>query len=596
MRKELERLREEMRQAGCDAYITADCDDHLGEYTDRHFNCMEFVSGFTGGDGTLVVTMEEAGLWTDGRYFIQAEKELKGSGITLMKEGQPDCPEMLSWICEHIPVGGTLGFDGKTVSFRRAKELERKLALKGIDLSADNDLIAKIWTEGRPAPREEKIWILPERYAGKSAGEKIKELKSDLRENGAGACLLTAGDEIAWLLNLRGDDIPYCPTFASFFLMDGEQSTLYISEPHLTEETKRYLSDLGIRTETEVLKVYEDIRALRSDVIVIDDLQTSWSMVQNIPAEKDVIYSLTPAAIRKNRKNEVECENLRKAQQKDCVAVTKFMYRFKKEMASGSLTECGTADLLHELRAEQEGFLGESFATISAYGENAAMCHYSPSRERDVTIRPRGLYLVDSGGHYPEGSTDITRTWACGPLTQEEKEGYTMVACANLRLADAVFPKGTNGLTLDYAVRELFWKKGMDFNHGTGHGVGYLLNVHEGPANIRFRANSSTVCDRMEEGVYVSDEPGLYVEGKFGIRLENMLLVVKDHENDFGQFLTFETMTYVPFDREAMEPSLMTEEDKRLYNTYQRNVFEKMSPFLTEEENVWLRKICEPLS
>lgn len=595
MRNELLKLRDILRENSIDIFITADSDDHISEYPDEHFACMKFISGFTGTDGTLVIAPSEAGLWTDGRYFIQAAAELKDSGITLMKTGEPDCPEMEKWIYEHLPEGGTVAFDGRCVSASYAEKLLWTVRDKNITVISDRDFVGEVWTDGRPVRKAEPLWILPQKYTGKSVHEKLNDLRHDLSEKGVSAHVVTAMDDVAWLLNLRGNDIPYCPVFDAFLLINGEDVKVFVSEAHLSDEVKEYLTDMGIGLCTDTEKVYDEVKMINSGSVLLDKGATSFRMLSSVPEGVEVINDMSPITIKKNRKNSVESENLRKAQVKDSVAVTKYMYWFKKHVAEGKLTECSTAEKLHEFRAEQDGFLGDSFETISAYGGNAAMCHYSPSKDNDVVILPNGLYLVDSGGHYYEGSTDITRTWACGPLTDGEKKGYTLTAMANLRLADLKFKEGTSGQTIDLAARSVFWNEGLDFNHGTGHGVGYLLNVHEGPAGIRPKVTESARYGGMHEGVYVSDEPGLYIEGKYGVRLENMILCVKDFTNEYGTFMHFDTLTLVPFDRDAVDKSLMSAEDIMLYDRYHKKVYETISPYLDEDGKKWLGSMCMPL-
>lgn len=596
MKKELAEFRKLMSKYGIDLYITKDADDHISEYNDPYFSTMQFISGFTGGDGTLVITQTEAGLWTDGRYFIQAAAELDGSGIVLRKEGEPDCPEINSWIVDNIPEYGTFGFDGRCISYDSAELMSRKLSSKNVRVICDTDLIGELWTENRPAKKAEKIWKLDVKFAGKPAEDKLNDLRKALDEKGAGAHVISAMDEIAWLLNLRGDDVPYNPVFDSFFLMDGNSKTLYISTAHLTLEIEQYIEGLGIRIKNDTEEIYKDISGIKSKILLADGLSCSYRMLTSIPEQAEILNEMGPCEQAKNRKNTTEAENLEKAQLKDSTAVTKFMYWFKKELENGSqLTEMNTSVKLHEFRSEQENFLGDSFETISAYGPNAAMCHYAPSKDYPVSIEHHGLYLVDSGGHYPEGTTDITRTWACGTVTEEEKKAYTLTAIANLRLADQIFPEGTSGLTLDLAAREVFWKNGLDFNHGTGHGVGYLLYVHESPANIRFKASRNTIYNSMDEGVYVSDEPGFYAEGKFGVRLENMVLVKKAFTNEFRKFMKFKTMTLVPFDRECIDVTLMNAEDINRYNRYHETVLEIIGPRLNTAEKEWLKHMCSPL-
>ena len=596
MKQELTAFRQIMKEEGIDLYITKDADDHISEYNDRYFSTMEFISGFTGGDGTLVITPDEAGLWTDGRYFIQAAMELEGSGIVLRKEGEPDCPDMENWIRDAVPAGGTVGFDGRCISCNSAERLLRKLRAKKVSVKCDKDLVGKIWTEGRPGKRAEKIWILEEKYAGKSAAQKLESLRTELDSRGAGALLISAMDEVAWLLNLRGDDVPYNPVFDAFFLIDGDLKKLYVSAEHLTDDVTSYLGSLGVEISYDTEEIYCDVSGIRSGTVLADGNSCSYRLLSSLPAEAELINEMDPVELAKNRKNPTEAANLVKAQIKDSIAVTRFMYWFKKALEEQlPLTEMSAAAKLHEFRSQQEGFLGDSFSTISAYGPNAAMCHYEPSEEKPVGILPKSLYLVDSGGHYPEGTTDITRTWSCGGITDEEKKAYTLTAAANLRLADLVFPEGTSGLTLDLAAREIFWENGMDYNHGTGHGVGYLLYVHESPANIRFRANAGTVNNTMEEGVYVSDEPGFYAEGRFGVRLENMVLVEKAFTNGFHTFMKFRTMTLVPFDRSCIDIRLLTEKDRKLYDAYHHKVLEVIGPELPEEERNWLIRMCRPI-
>jgi len=596
MKAQLNDLRKLMKDQKIDLDITKDADDHISEYNDRYFSTMEYISGFTGGDGTLVVTADEAGLWTDGRYFIQAAIELEGSGITLMKEGEPECPVMEEWILSHLSAGDSVGFDGRCLSYSYVKQLSLMLAEKSCRISYDNDLISAIWKEGRPERTAEKIWILEEKWAGLSTETKLACLKKTLSTLGAKAHVISAMDEIAWLLNLRGGDVPNNPVFDSFLLLDSDELRLYVSDKHLTPEVIEYLEKLHVMIIRDTDQIYQDLTGISAATVLIDGDASSYQMVKSIPEGKEIIFTYGPVSCMKTKKNATEAANLEIAQLRDSVAVTRFMYWFKKQLEEGKqITECFASTKLHEFRAQQKDFLDDSFVTISAYGANAAMCHYSPSPERDVMIEAKGLYLVDSGGHYLQGSTDITRTWSCGPVSLEEKEAYTLVACANLRLADSVFPDKTSGLTLDYAARQVFWKKGIDYNHGTGHGVGYLLYVHEGPANIRYKATASVKFDEMSEGVYVSDEPGYYLEGKFGIRLENMVLVEKAFSNEFHNFMKFKVLTLVPFDRSCIDAGLMTDEDIRLYNEYHDKVLQSIGPLLNEEEKEWLKKQCEPL-
>ena len=595
MRKQIEALRSVMAQEGVDVYMATMDDDHQSEYVGAYYRVIAELSGFTGSAGTLVVTKDEAGLWTDGRYFVQAAAQLAGSGVQLMKLGEPETPDMQEFIAAHMPEGGTFGFNGKCVSCTLGVQLGEKLDAKHARIQARKDLAGEVW-ENRPAPYYSPIYILDEKYAGESAAEKLNRLEKEMRQMEAGAHVISTLDDIAWLLNLRADDIPNNPVFLSFFLIDEGKKRLYTAKEHLTPEVEAYLKALAVEVITDTDQIYKDLHEIKAQTILLETGKTNYALVSSLPDRIRVIDHMLPTTIMKCKKNRIECENIRKAHLKDGVALTKFMYWFRTHVGKEPMTEWSVAEKLHTFRAAAEGFLDESFTTISAYGANAAMCHYSPSAENSAEILPMGLYLVDSGGQYYEGTTDVTRTWACGPTTKEERESFTLSVISNLRLADAHFLEGTNGVALDYIAREPFWSRGLNYNHGTGHGVGYLLNVHERPVGIRYRI----VPERQDswpfsEGMLVSDEPGLYIEGSHGVRTENLLMCVNDYRNEYGQFCKFEAYTLCPFDREALEPSLMTAHDKALYNAYQGMVCEKLSPFMTEEERGWLLDICRPL-
>ena len=595
MREQLNALRQEMRRAGVDVYLVTMDDDHQSEYVDAHYREIAELTGFTGSAGTLVVTMQEAGLWTDGRYFVQAAAQLADSGVTLMRMGEPDTPAMEAWLLDAVPERGCLGFYGACISATLGEELADRLSAKHARVAAEQDLPDAVW-QNRPKARCTKLWILEECYAGQAAKEKLATLRAKLAEYGAGAHVITTLDDIAWLLNLRADDVPNNPVFSAFFLIDGKKTRLYTVEGHLTEAVCAYLTGLGVEVVTDMQAVYRDVAALSSDRILLERDKTNYALVHVLPASVKIVEHMLPTTEMKCRKNPVEMANLKQAHLKDGTALTKFMYWFKQTLGKERMTECSAAEKLHAFRAEQEGFLDESFGTISAYGTNAAMCHYAPSPEHDTVIEERGLYLVDSGGQYYEGTTDVTRTWACGPITKEERTSLTLSVIANMRLAAARFLEGTNGVALDYIAREPFWTRGLNFNHGSGHGVGYLLNVHERPVGIRYRI----VPERQDsypfsEGMFVSDEPGLYIEGSHGVRTENLLMCVNDYRNEYGQFCKFETYTLCPIDKDALDVSLMTDRDLELFNAYQKKVYEALSPRLTEAERTWLAEICAPL-
>lgn len=595
MKKELTLLREAMKENNIDVYLITMDDDHQSEYVGEYYKEIAFISGFTGSAGKLAVTMEDAGLWTDGRYFVQAERQLSGSGIRLMPMGRPGTPEISDFIAASLPKGGCLGFNGSCVSYSEALKLSEKLSGKNISIRQDLDLPDGFWKD-RPKKAVTPCYILSECYSGKAAGDKIKDLLNELSAMGAEAHLISTLDDIAWLLNLRAADIPYNPVFRAFLLIDNGKLRLYTEEGHLSSEVKEYLKSLKVSVDTEEDHIYRDLKKLSAKSILLESSAINAAAGYSIPEGVRIIDRMMPTVRMKSVKNSTEMENLRKAHLKDGLALTRFMYWFKKQVSSGKLTEWSCVEKLHEIRSGAEGFLGESFETISAYGANAAMCHYSPSKEQDTPIEPKGLYLVDSGGQYYEGTTDVTRTWSCGPLTDQERLSLTLSVISNMRLADARFLKGTSGAALDYIAREPFWRRGLNYDHGTGHGVGYLLNVHERPVGIRYKA----VPERQDqwpfsEGMFVSDEPGLYIEGSHGVRTENMLMCVNDYKNEYGQFCRFEVYTLCPIDKYALDASIMDERDKRLFNAYQEKVLAELSPFLKGEELCWLQDICAPL-
>lgn len=586
--KRIAALREQMKMRGIDAYLIPTADFHGSEYVDGYFKCRQFMTGFTGSAGTAVITMEKAGLWTDGRYFVQAGIELAGTGVTLFKMGEEGVPTLEQFLAEVIPENGVLGFDGRVVNELLGEELERRLAVKKVSFAFTEDLAGLIWAD-RPSLPKEPVWILEEQYAGKTAADKIADLRAIMARVRASIHILTGLEDIAWLLNLRGNDVPCTPVFLSYLIVTGEELLLFIDRDKLDHSTKEYLSGLNVRV-LDYMEIYRAVETFKYERVLLEKAQTNYFICHSLDQTVTVLDAMNPTALAKAVKNPVEIENMKNVHVKDGVVMVRFMYWLKQNIGTLEMDEMSASDYLDQLRREQDGNLGLSFPTISAYSDNAAMCHYSVSEESNKKLMPRGLYLVDSGGQYYEGTTDITRTFALGELTQEEKECFTLVACCTLRLMDAKFPYGCRGYNLDYAARELLWKRGLDFNHGTGHGVGYLSAVHERPNGIRWRV----VPERqdsgiLEAGMITSDEPGLYFEGKFGIRTENLLLCVKAEKNEYGQFMEFENLTWVPIDLDAIEPSYMELRDRELLNRYHRRVYEMIAPHLTAEETEWLR-------
>lgn len=582
-----------MAERHMDAYLIPTADYHESEYVGEYFKCRKFITGFTGSAGIAVVTMEDAGLWTDGRYFVQAARQLEGSGFRLQKMGQEGVPTIREYLKEMLPEGGVLGFDGRVVNSQMGREFMETLEGRHVTFSYEEDLVDMIW-EDRPALSAEPVWILDEKYAGVSAAQKIADLRKAMKEAKADVHVLTTLDDIVWLLNIRGNDIPYNPVVLSYVAVTEDRFYLFINEQVLNDEVKSYLAGLGVE-----IKPYDDIYAfvktIQRQTVLLESGKTNYAIINNLDESNKIIDHLNPTTTAKAVKNPVEIENERKAHIKDGVAVTKFICWLKKTMkekpADQVVTEISVSDYLEELRRQQEGNLGLSFDTISAYGEHAAMCHYSATPESDLELKPQGLYLVDSGGQYYEGTTDITRTIALGPITDEEREHFTLVAMSMLRLGHVKFLHGCNGLTLDYVAREPFWTRGLNYDHGTGHGVGYLLNVHEGPHDIRWKMGQrKTDIAEFEEGMVTSDEPGIYIEGSHGVRTENLMVCRKAEKNQYGQFMEFEYLTFVPIDLDALDPSLMEPKDIVYLNAYHKEVYEKISPYLTAEEKEWLKE------
>lgn len=590
----LSKLRMLMEERGIDAYLIPTADFHESEYVGTYFKCREYITGFTGSAGTAVITKEEAGLWTDGRYFVQAARELTGSGITLYRGGQEGVPEIEEYLEAVLPKNGVLGFDGRVVNGCTGEMLKERLKDKGVSFSFQEDLVGMIW-EGRPAMSAEPVWILDESYAGKSAKEKISDLRQAMKEKKVDTHIITTLDDIVWLLNIRGGDVACNPVVLSYLILTDSELKLYINESVLDQEVRGYLEDI----QAAVLPydaVYLAVEEMRDRHILLEKGKTNYRLCCALDQSNKILNATNPTSAAKAVKNRVEVENIKKAHIKDGVVMTKFIYWLKTNIGKMKMDEISVSKRLDQLRFQQEGNLGLSFPTISAYRENAAMCHYSASEESSKVLEPEGLYLVDSGGQYYEGTTDVTRTIALGPVTEEEKEHFTLTVMSMLRLGHVKFLHGCRGLNLDYVAREPLWQRGLNYDHGTGHGVGYLLSVHERPNGIRWK----TVPERMdsgvlEEGMVTSDEPGIYIEGSHGIRTENLVVCKKAEKTAYGQFMEFEFLTFVPIDLDAVDTRIMEERDLELLNCYHEQVYEKIAPYLTEEEREWLKTYTQPL-
>ena len=585
MRDEITALRREMKSRGVFAYIVMTEDFHGSEYVGAYFKVREYLSGFTGSAGTLVVTENEAALWTDGRYYIQAAAELAGSGITLMRDGERDTPSIEKYLREKMPENSVLGFDGRAVNAAFARRLERALREKNITLGTDADLGGMVW-ENRPPLSQQPVFALPERVCGLSCGEKLAAVREKVHTENADCLALSALDEIAWLLNLRGGDVDYNPVFLAFMLVFGDRAQLFAERSIFSSEIAEALSEDGVE-----IRPYDSIYDALNDLcgnVWLDPRAVNYRFLMSTENAK-LIEKPSPVVMMKARKNSAEIAGEHAAHIRDGVAVTRFIMWLKKAVKTERVTEISAAEKLEELRRAGEGYLGQSFEPIMAYGEHGAIVHYSATDATNAVIEPRGLLLSDTGGHYLDGTTDITRTIVLGELTERQKRAFTLALAAHLELLGAVFPKGVRGSTLDGIARKPLWEQGMDFNHGTGHGVGFVLNVHEGPQRISWRARNDVP---LAEGMITSNEPGLYVEGEFGIRHESLLLC---ESAEFDGFLKFVPLTCVPFDREGIDKQYLTAEQIARFNEYQRWVRETLSPLLTEEERATLASFTDPI-
>ena len=590
IQERLKALREEMAQRSIDIYIVPTSDFHESEYVGDHFKARKFITGFTGSAGTAVITATEAGLWTDGRYFVQAAKQLEGSTVTLYRMGEEGVPKVDEFVEEKLPEGGCLGFDGRVGNGSWGKKLLGIAEKKHGTLHVDEDLIDLIWKD-RPALSRKPLFLLEEKYSGKSTAEKLKELRGAMEAEGANVHILTSLYDIAWLLNIRGGDIDYVPVVLSYLVVTEKECIWFLQEEIVDEKTAAYLKENQIATRPYD-DIYSYVKELPSDVCVLMNGSTvNYRITASLKREITVVDKPNPTELMKAVKNPVEVDNTRKAHIKDGVAFTRFMYWLKTNIGKIPMTEISASDYLEQCRRAQENFIDLSFDTICAYGPNAAMMHYAATPESDAKLKPEGFLLVDSGGHYFEGTTDITRTMALGPITDEMRLHFTAVCRSNLALANAKFLYGCTGLNLDILARGPLWDMGIDYKCGTGHGVGYILNVHEGPNGFRWRV----VPERhdngtLEEGMITTDEPGVYLEGKYGIRTENELVCHKAEKNEYGQFMCFENITYAPIDLDAIDPNELTGREKKMLNDYHALVYKTISPYMTEEENEWLKK------
>lgn len=586
----LARLRWEMAQRGMDGYVVVTDDFHGSEYVGDYFKARAYLSGFTGSAGTLVVLPDRAALWTDGRYFLQAAEQLTGSTIELMRMGQPGVPAIGAFLAQHLPEGGVLGFDGRTVSSSFAGTLEKALEAKHIRFAGGEDLVDAVWPD-RPALSDRPVWELT--GCGLSREEKLAKLREKMAAEDAAYLLLTSLTEIAWALNLRGGDVACTPVFLSFLLIGREDAQLCIQPQAVPADIVEKLTACGV-TLRPYGAIYDLLRALPAGTRVMADSATANYRIMESLSHAEVLDQPSPAVLMKACKTQEETDGFRAAHIKDGAALCRFLYWLKTRIGEEPMTELSAAARLAAFRAEQPDFLDLSFDTIAGYGPHGAIVHYDPTPETDVPLHPEGLLLVDSGAHYRQGTTDVTRTIALGPVTQEEKRMFTLVLKGHLALAAARFPHGATGENLDVLARLPLWEQGLDYNHGTGHGVGFILSVHEGPQSFRWRSTDGRRIP-LEEGMVISNEPGYYEAGKFGIRHENLVLVRAGETTDYGQFMYLEPLTMAPFDRDAIDVSLLTEAELAQLNGYHRQVYDTVAPLLPAEEQAWLAAATAPL-
>nr|WP_226883171.1 aminopeptidase P family protein [Paraclostridium bifermentans] len=586
----LESLRKYMGEYKIDAYIIPSSDNHQSEYVGDYFKSRAYISGFTGSAGTLVVTMDEAGLWTDGRYFIQAENQLKNTGIKLFKMGEEGVPTTQKFICEKLSKGSTLGFDGRLISANEGKSLEEKLKEKNVSIKYEYDLVDKVWND-RPSLSNEKAFLLKVNYAGETFSSKLERLRDVMKEKNVTSHIITTLDDIAWLFNIRGRDVKYTPVVLSYAIITLDEVYLFIDENKLNEEIINEL-----KTENVIIKKYDDIYEFvktmdKTETVLLDDGKVSYSIYNNLPNEVQKIKEPNPTMNFKAVKNNIELDNVRNSHLKDGIAFTKFMYWLKNNVGKIEISEISASEKLEELRRAQEGFIEPSFATIAGYREHAAMMHYSATPESDYKLEASDLFLIDSGGQYFDGTTDITRTIALGEVNSELKTHFTAVLRGMINLSMAKFLYGAKGYNLDILARRPMWNVGLDYKCGTGHGVGFLGTIHEAPNGFRWKiAPNRLETATLEEGMVTTNEPGIYIEGSHGIRIENELITKKAEKNEYGQFMEFEVVTFAPIDLDAINVDDLNKEERDYLNNYHRLVYEKISPYLTEEENVWLKK------
>ena len=593
VKEKIKMLQEKMREEKIDYYLIPTADYHNSEYVNDYFKVREYFSGFTGSNGSLLVSRTDAGLWTDGRYFIQAEKELSGSGITLFRMQEEGVPTIQEYLAQHMQENEVLGFDGRVVTASYGKKLEKALQDKKIVFRYEKDVAGSLWAD-RPGMPANPVSVLPEEICGLNAAQKLAQVREKMKEQKCTAHLLAKLDDLMWLLNIRGKDVAYNPVALSYGFFTMTEAWLFIQEKAVSDELREYAAKYGI-----TLKDYDEITAflktITKEKVLFDEDNVSYALYRILRDQTELVSDANPTEKLKAIKNPVELSHMEEIYLKDSVALTKFIYWVKTNIGKIPMNEYSAAMHLDNLRSEVEGFLDLSFPTISGYKENAAMMHYEATETENKELEADGMLLVDSGGQYMGGTTDVTRTIVLGEISEEIKKHFTAVAVGMLRLTAARFLYGCTGRNLDILAREDVWNLNIDYKCGTGHGIGYILNVHEGPQNIRWRYTDTMKEAVIEAGMVISNEPGVYKEGSHGIRTENIIVARNGEKNGDGQFMYFDTLTYVPIDLCGIEPSYMQEVDIRRLNAYHKAVYEKVSPYLNEEERGWLKEATAPI-
>ena len=586
--KRITALRAIMKREGIDYYYIPTADFHESEYVVEYFKARKFITGFTGSAGVAVIGQEEAWLWTDGRYFIQAANQIEGSGFGLMKMGQEGVPTVMQYLGEKLQEGQCIGFDARVVNTNDAKEFAKIAAKKHGSLKTDNDLLDEVWTD-RPALVHQPVDVLKDEFNGEATASKLARVREQMEKEEAQYHIISTLDDIAWILNVRGNDIPHVPVVLSFLVIGKEDAMWFVEENALSDAVKEMAAECGI-----TIRPYEDVYAYAATIpenstVLLDKRKVNYRITNALSETVHIVSKANPSQLMKAIKNEIELENTRKAHLLDGIAVTKFMYWLKKNVGKIPMDEVSVSDYLQSLREQMEGYRDISFDTIAGYNANAAMMHYKAEPDTAAKLEPQGMLLVDSGGHYDTGTTDITRTFVLGPISDIQKKHFTMVVKSNLNLANVKFLYGCNGISLDVICREPIWKENLDYQCGTGHGVGYLLNVHEGPNSFRWQYRPG-FDNPFEAGMITTDEPGIYLQDQYGIRTENELICVKGEKNQYGQFMGFENITYVPIDLDGIDKQYLNAEDVKQLNDYHKMVYEKISPYMTPEENEWLKE------